>query len=129
MAHAGAFKLRHDVTRARAAGPITRSDAIGIKVEKLPYRVLSTDILIEGVGWVEITAQIRLKDLQRPPQNTELPPPRIQAEPVKPKDPFAAMESLIVDGRGGKKQTLAPAREVRRPEPREAQGSPSSTGP
>ncbi|KAH6676059.1 hypothetical protein F5X68DRAFT_157613 [Plectosphaerella plurivora] len=117
MAHAGAFKLRHDVTRARAA-PITRSDAIGIKVDKLPYRVLSTDILIEGVGWVEITAQIRLKDLERPQQHTELPPPRNQVtEPAKPKDPFAAMESLLADGRGGKKQSAAPAREVRRPEP------------
>jgi hypothetical protein len=120
MAHAGAFKLRHDVTRARA-GPITRSNAIGIKVEKLPYRVLSTDILIEGVGWVEITAQMRLRDLQRPPQHTELPAPRAlpAAEPEKPKDPFAVMESLIVDG---KKKPAAPE-PVRRP-PRQEREKP-----
>ncbi|KUI67129.1 Genetic interactor of prohibitins 3, mitochondrial [Cytospora mali] len=60
--HAGSFPLRWDVTKRRA-GPITRKDAVGIKVDRLPYRVLSLDLLIEGCGWVEITAQVRTKHL------------------------------------------------------------------
>lgn len=63
--HAGEFELRYDVTKRRA-GPITRKDAVGMKVENLPYRVLSIDILIEGCGWVEITAQVRTRDLFLP---------------------------------------------------------------
>ncbi|KAI6089011.1 hypothetical protein F4821DRAFT_232737 [Hypoxylon rubiginosum] len=69
---AGSFKLEWDVTKQRT-GPLTRKDSIGLKVEQLPYRVLSTDILIEGVGWVEITAQMRTKDLfkQKPSREAE----------------------------------------------------------
>lgn len=63
--HAGSFPLRWDVTKARA-GPITRRDAVGMKVDNLPYRVLSLDLLIEGCGWVEITAQVRAKHLFAP---------------------------------------------------------------
>lgn len=63
--HAGGFQLKYDVTKRRA-GPITRKDAVGLKVESLPYRVLSMDILIEGCGWVEITAQVRTKNLFKP---------------------------------------------------------------
>ncbi|KAL3960103.1 hypothetical protein ACCO45_005220 [Purpureocillium lilacinum] len=44
--HAGQFRLFHDVDR-------------------LPFRVLSTDILIEGVGYVEIVAQVRARDFER----------------------------------------------------------------
>lgn len=62
---AGSFQVRYDVTKKRA-GPITNKHAAGIKVDQLPYRVLSTDILIEGCGWVEITVQVRTKDLFRP---------------------------------------------------------------
>src|SRR5947207_2299225 len=60
IASAGKFRLKWDVTKPRA-GPITSPAAIGLKVEKLPYRVFSTDILIEGCGWIEIVAQIRKK--------------------------------------------------------------------
>ncbi|KAG5976692.1 hypothetical protein E4U58_000025 [Claviceps cyperi] len=56
--HAGRFKLSYDVTKA-SSGPLTRKNAIAIPVERLPFRVLSVDILIEGVGFVEITAQVR----------------------------------------------------------------------
>lgn len=70
--HAGEFQLRYDVTKRRA-GPITRKDAVGMKVDNLPYRVLSLDILIEGCGWVEITAQVRAKDLLKtPPQRSRM---------------------------------------------------------
>lgn len=60
---AGIFPLKWDVTKQRS-GPVTAPDAAGIKVERLPYRVLSTDILIEGCGWVELVAQVRKKRLE-----------------------------------------------------------------
>lgn len=71
--HAGSFKLQWDVTKKRA-GPITRKDAVGIKVDHLPFRVVSLDILIEGCGWVEITAQVRTKHLFPPPPRTTSKP-------------------------------------------------------
>ncbi len=65
---AGSFPLKFDVTKLRA-GPITRRDAANIEVERLPYRVLATDILIEGCGWLEVVAQVRTKDLYRQRQD------------------------------------------------------------
>ncbi|KAG5986042.1 hypothetical protein E4U43_005695 [Claviceps pusilla] len=64
MKHAGTFKLTYDVTKARA-GPLTRKNAVGLQVDRLPFRVLSVDILIEGVGYVEIVAQVRSRDYER----------------------------------------------------------------
>lgn len=61
MKHAGTFKLSHDVTKKRA-GPLTRKDGVGLRVETLPFRVVSVDILIESVGYVEIVAQVRARD-------------------------------------------------------------------
>ena len=55
---AGVFELKSDVTKLRA-GPVTRRDAAGIRVENLAFRVLSTDVLIAGVGWVEVCCQVR----------------------------------------------------------------------
>ncbi|KAK8862351.1 DUF974 domain-containing protein [Apiospora arundinis] len=67
---AGSYPLKWDVTKERS-GPITRRDAVGMKVDRLPYRVLATDILIEGVGWVEVVAQVRKKDLYSRPAPVE----------------------------------------------------------
>jgi adenine-specific DNA methylase len=58
IASAGTFHLKWDVTRERT-GPITAREAVNIRPERLPYRVLATDILIEGCGWVELVAQVR----------------------------------------------------------------------
>ncbi|KAG0646121.1 Genetic interactor of prohibitin [Hyphodiscus hymeniophilus] len=58
IASAGKFYLKNDVTKVRT-GPVTRNDAGGIKIDRLPFRVLGTDILIEGVGWIELAAQVR----------------------------------------------------------------------
>jgi hypothetical protein len=55
---AGVFELLHDVTRYRA-GPLTTSAGAGLKVLDLPFRVLSADILVESVGWIELVAQVR----------------------------------------------------------------------
>ncbi|CAK7273107.1 Mitochondrial ribosome small subunit bioproteinsis protein [Sporothrix epigloea] len=62
IALAGSFRLEYDVTKIRA-GPITRKDAANISVDRLPYRVVALDLLIEGCGWVEIVAQVRTRDL------------------------------------------------------------------
>lgn len=78
--HAGSYQLRYDVTRART-GPITRRDAAGIKVDRLPYRVLAIDILIEGCGWVEIVAQVRTRHLFAPLEEAR---PKKKQEIVNP---------------------------------------------
>lgn len=87
---AGSFELRYDVTKERA-GPLTRKDVAGMKVENLPWRVLATDILIEGCGWVEIVAQVRTRKLFEgcAPFIEEQSQPESEPEPV---DPFLAME-------------------------------------
>lgn len=64
MKHAGTFELRYDVTKRRA-GPLTNKNLRGLQVESLPFRVLATDILIEGVGYVELVAQVRARALER----------------------------------------------------------------
>ncbi|KAJ4297678.1 Mitochondrial ribosome small subunit biogenesis protein [Kalmusia sp. IMI 367209] len=58
MRSAGRFKLKWDVTK-KLAGPLTSNVAAKMRPENLPFRIFSTDILIEGVGWLEITAQVR----------------------------------------------------------------------
>ncbi|OQU98301.1 hypothetical protein CLAIMM_04106 [Cladophialophora immunda] len=55
MSSAGRFKLQTDVTKSRA-GSMIRA---GVNIEKLPFRVFATDILIEGIGWVELACQAR----------------------------------------------------------------------
>ncbi|KAG7138331.1 hypothetical protein HYQ45_004575 [Verticillium longisporum] len=94
MQLAGSFPLRHDVTKLRA-GPITRKNAINIKVENLPYRVLSTDILIEGVGWVEMTAQVRARQLFAKPEAKAAEPVVDDTSEDKPQDPFDAILSRV----------------------------------
>ncbi|KAI1403778.1 hypothetical protein F4819DRAFT_449732 [Hypoxylon fuscum] len=100
---AGSFELKWDVTKQRT-GPLMRKEAVGLKVERLPYRVLSTDILIEGVGWVEITAQIRTRDLfgQKPVAET----PRTE-EPQEKKE-LSALERLEALAEDPKKKRSAP---------------------
>lgn len=66
MKLAGTFRLGNDVTKTRA-GPLTRKNAVGLSVDRLPFRVLSVDILIEGVGYVEVVAQVRTRDMRQFP--------------------------------------------------------------
>lgn len=63
IASAGSFPLKWDVTRQRA-GPLTSSSAAGLHPRILPFIVYSTDILIEGCGWVELVVQVRKKDIE-----------------------------------------------------------------
>ncbi|KAI4243809.1 MAG: hypothetical protein L6R42_010632 [Xanthoria sp. 1 TBL-2021] len=63
MALAGLFRLQWDVTKQRA-GPLTSAAAAGLSTKVLPFVVFSTDILIEGCGWVELVAQVRKRDVE-----------------------------------------------------------------
>lgn len=55
---AGTFRLDWNVTKTRS-GPLTSSVAGKMKVDNLPFIVYSADLLIEGVGWVELVCQVR----------------------------------------------------------------------
>ncbi|KAI9844554.1 MAG: hypothetical protein M1837_005513 [Sclerophora amabilis] len=102
MASAGTFPLKWDVTKARS-GPVTSSSAAAIKVDRLPYRIFSTDILIEGCGWIEVVAQVRKKDLNPPaPLSSETEsdlesdkPPLSTADPI----PFPEVEVFSPGGK------------------------------
>ncbi|KAL9595026.1 MAG: hypothetical protein Q9219_006695 [cf. Caloplaca sp. 3 TL-2023] len=63
LARAGSFRLQWDVTKRRA-GPLTAPSAAALDTCVLPFVVFSTDILIEGCGWVELVAQVRKKGLE-----------------------------------------------------------------
>ncbi|KAF2689740.1 hypothetical protein K458DRAFT_400430 [Lentithecium fluviatile CBS 122367] len=58
MRSAGRYKLKWDITK-KLAGPLTSHVAAKMRPENLPFRIFGTDILIEGVGWLEVTAQVR----------------------------------------------------------------------
>ncbi|RMZ71293.1 hypothetical protein GMOD_00005827 [Pyrenophora seminiperda CCB06] len=58
MYPAGTFQLKWDVTK-KLAGPVTSAAAGKMKPENLPFRIWATDILVEGVGWIEVSAQTR----------------------------------------------------------------------
>ena len=60
IASAGVYQLKWNVTKERS-GPLTLRSGKHLDPRTLPFRVYSTDILIEGVGWVELSAQIRQK--------------------------------------------------------------------
>lgn len=88
---AGVFKLEWDVTKRRA-GPLTDRTAGKQKVENLPFVVYSADILVEGVGWVELACQVRsrrqslLRDAFRADEEK-----RPQVEVFTPKGKFIAV--------------------------------------
>ena len=67
---AGVFKLRWDVTKQRA-GPLTRTSAVGLKVQTLPFVVFSADILIEGCGWIELVVQVRKRAIESHANDSE----------------------------------------------------------
>ena len=61
---AGTFDLKWDVTNSHLPTSIAKAvEDKDVSPPKLPYRVLSADVLIEGCGWVELTVQVRSKAL------------------------------------------------------------------
>jgi hypothetical protein len=64
---AGTYKLRWDVTLSHL--PRSLAKAVhdrGVTIPELPYRVFAADLLVQGCGWVELTAQVRTKSMTGP---------------------------------------------------------------
>lgn len=64
---AGSYKLRWDVTHSHL--PRSLAKAVhdrGVTIPELPYRVFAADLLVQGCGWVELTAQVRTKSMTGP---------------------------------------------------------------
>ncbi|KAF2829638.1 hypothetical protein CC86DRAFT_367594 [Ophiobolus disseminans] len=88
MYSAGRFQLKWDVTK-RLAGPVTDKTAGKVKPENLPFRIWSTDLLVEGVGWIEISAQTRRPQGWKPEGHVKKDPNHARAAREAE---FAAME-------------------------------------
>ncbi|OOG00455.1 hypothetical protein ASPCADRAFT_202313 [Aspergillus carbonarius ITEM 5010] len=74
IASAGVFDLKWDVTQSHLPRSIAKAVADKkMKMPSVPYRVMSTDILIEGCGWVELTVQVRAKSVQEADSESESP--------------------------------------------------------
>ncbi|KAF2202063.1 hypothetical protein GQ43DRAFT_392848 [Delitschia confertaspora ATCC 74209] len=58
MQSAGRFPLQWDATK-QLAGPLTSKMAGKMKPENLPFTIYSLDVLVEGVGWIEVSCQVR----------------------------------------------------------------------
>ena len=68
---AGNYMLRWDVTKKRA-GPLTDPTVAKLRAEQLPFVVYSADLVIEGVGWIELVAQVkRQRSVYRPPRGRD----------------------------------------------------------
>ncbi|KAJ6781307.1 hypothetical protein PWT90_07085 [Aphanocladium album] len=108
--HAGRFALQHDVTRQRA-GPLTRKNSVGLSIDRLPFRVLSVDILIEGVGYVEIVAQVRTRNLYRPREDrgAEKPAEEKSTSKALASDPFEEMMRQRRDNQSTRRPAPHPA--------------------
>ncbi|KIV84117.1 hypothetical protein PV11_06089 [Exophiala sideris] len=81
IASAGKFSLSTDVTKSRA-GSVIRA---GVDPAKLPFQVYATDILIEGVGWVELVCQVRKG--RRMPQAATTEETPVTEDPTEPAVP------------------------------------------
>jgi len=74
IASAGKISLATDVTKNRAASVLRA----GVPLSRLPFRLYSTDILIEGLGWVELVCQVRRP--RQPSQPTSVAHPSVESE-------------------------------------------------
>ncbi|KAI4694887.1 uncharacterized protein J4E84_001510 [Alternaria hordeiaustralica] len=106
MDSAGKFQLKWDATK-KLAGPVTSPVAGKMKPENLPFRVWSTDILIEGVGWVEVSAQTRRPQGWKPSGREKKDPnqakfdriTRLKEEEERKSRKFAALARAEEEGR------------------------------
>lgn len=112
MKHAERVHLNYDVTNQQS-GPLTNKHAVGMTVDQLHYRVLSRDVLIEGVGYIELVAQVRKRRQfgSRGPQYRA------------PEPEFDAFESLFEGRRGAEDEEPRKkvVKEAQEPEAKEVQ--------
>nr|POE65917.1 genetic interactor of prohibitins 3, mitochondrial [Quercus suber] len=111
---AGVFPLQWDVTKRRT-GSLTDRTAGKRKATDLPFTVHSADILIEGVGWVELVCQVRKR---RTSSSAATPSPHDTAPAESPV--LDALSDLDVSGttmdRGQRSRSAFPEVEVFTPE-------------
>ena len=120
MASAGRFSMKWDVTKQRA-GPLTRKDAAGIKTDRLPFIIFSIDVLIEGCGWIELTAQARRKDFAMTVEDDDVfdDKPYPQFEVVSPEGRYVGvrrpMNGWLYSGQkpGSSRPTARPRRSMK----------------
>jgi hypothetical protein len=106
MNSAGRFQLKWDATK-KLAGPVTSPVAGKMKPENLPFRVWSTDILVEGVGWIEVSAQTRRPQGWKPSGLVKKDPnqakfdrvTRLKEEEERKNRKFAALARAEEEGR------------------------------
>ncbi|KAJ4150853.1 hypothetical protein LMH87_011583 [Akanthomyces muscarius] len=72
-----------------------RKNAVGLNIDRLPFRVLSVDILIEGVGYVEIVAQVRTRSIYQQREDQSATETMEGAE-EKPKSSALALDPFEV---------------------------------
>ncbi|KAK6360391.1 hypothetical protein TWF730_006533 [Orbilia blumenaviensis] len=60
MKSAGTFKLTDDITKRRS-GPLVEGMGED-KFKKVSFRIYATDIVVEGLGWLEVSAQVGKDD-------------------------------------------------------------------
>jgi genetic interactor of prohibitins 3, mitochondrial len=88
---AAIYSLKWDVTR-KLAGPLTDPQAGKMRPENLPFRIWSTDILLEGVGWLEVSAQTRRPQGWKPRGNEKIHPEHMRAVRVQQRKEFRARQ-------------------------------------
>lgn len=109
MASAGIIDLSTDVTKVRA-GSLLRS---GVDISKLPFRVYATDILIEGLGWIELVCQVRRRAMPQPVKEsvTFAQVQDVTEQTEQTEDGFAPFGAKT-QGQAQEKQSLYPQVEV-----------------
>jgi len=70
ISSAGKFKLEWDVTRKYFGSTATSHAGREIKTADLPLTIYSADVLIEGIGWIELAAQVRKPSRKAQEQTT-----------------------------------------------------------
>lgn len=76
---AGTFDLKWDVTNSHLPTSVAKVvQDKGVPPPKLPYQVMSADLLVEGCGWVELTVQVRSRDLSEDAEHPERSVPKVE---------------------------------------------------
>ncbi|KAI9666968.1 MAG: hypothetical protein M1831_001473 [Alyxoria varia] len=109
LSPAGTFQLKWDVTKQRA-GPLTSKSVANFKPEQLPFKVLSADILIESLGWVELVVQVRRKDYEPNQEIQDAPDKYPAVEVSSPNGKYIGVRSPMGAWILNKKKAKKPGR-------------------
>ncbi|PHH82909.1 hypothetical protein CDD82_4343 [Ophiocordyceps australis] len=63
MKLAGTFSVKYDITKERAARWMEKRGGSS-SIWKMPFRVVGVDIVIEGIGYVELVVQVRAREYE-----------------------------------------------------------------